>query len=170
MKNSCLPGGVSFVTNTIDARVTGDSGQRLTQNVVVAAADDFLYAICLTTPEASKERPPKTSLSRYALPVSGTCNAAGVFANLLGTAPDFTNKDVVRVEGWPGQVQNPAEKTATYKVPMQKPKVKKAQQRSLFSNPPSKELTLVLDRPFDRAAPASFAPATDKQKVGSTPA
>jgi hypothetical protein len=100
--------------------------------------------------------------------VLGSYTASGTSTIPVTIAPDSANKGIVWVEGLPqGRFKALMKKApATYKIPAQKSESgKSVQEGTLFYNPSSKELTIVLGRAFNDADPSAAITVGSKQKT-----
>ncbi len=109
----------------------------------------------------------ETLRPEHIFPVLGNYKASGTSANDITITLDSVNKGIVWVEGLPqGKFKALMKKApATYKIPAQKTESgKPVAEGTLFLNPASKELTIVLGRLFDDADPSSFLTNPTKAK------
>lgn len=173
MKSTFLLAPALFIAVITGAQTTPDSSQRLTQSTpasvpaAAVATDNSLYSAYIADPEALKGLTAETIRPEHVFPVLGTYPAARASNGNVTVTLDSINKGIVWVEGLSqGRFKALMKKApATYKIPAQKTKSGKAvAEGTLFYKPTSKELTVVLGRPFDEADPMSFTAATGKQK------
>lgn len=173
MKNTILLTPALFIALLAGAQTTPDSSQRLTQNTqasvpaTAVATDNSLYAAYIAEPEVLKSLTSETLRPEHIFPVLGTYTASGTSGGNVTVTLDSANKGTVWVEGLSqGRFKALMKKApVTYKIPAQKTESgKDVQEGTLVYQPTSKELIVVLGRPFDDANPASFATATGKQK------
>lgn len=160
----------SLIALAAGAQTTNDSSQHLTKTPVPTAAiatDTSHSSAYVSDPEALKSVTTATLRPEHAFPVLGNYSASNASTGNVTVTLDSANKGIVWVEGLPqGRFKALMKKApATYKIPAQKTDGgKDVAEGTLFYNPASKELTVVLGRPFDDADPTSFTAATGKQK------
>lgn len=170
MKSTLLLASALVIAMAAGAQTTGDSSQRLTKPPVptaAAATDTSLSSAYVSDPEGLKSLTSGTLRPEHAFPVLGNYSATNASNGNVTVTSDSANKGIVWVEGLPqGRFKALMKKApATYKIPAQKTESgKDVAEGTLFYNPASKELTVVLGRPFDDANPTSFTAATGKQK------
>ncbi len=170
MKNTIILASALFVAVASGAQTSSDSVQHRTQNVVVVAAvttDNALNSAYVADPQSLKGITTETLRPEHAFPVLGSYTATNASTGNLTVTLDPANKGIVWVEGLTqGKFKAFMKKApATYKIPAQKSDSgKDIAEGTLFFNPASKELTVVLGRPFDEQDPTSFTAATSKQK------
>lgn len=133
-------------------------------------ADSTVYAAYISNPEELKGLSTETLRPEHAFPVLGSFNASGSSTETLTITQDATNKGIVWVEGLPqGKFKALMKKApATYKIPAQTTESGKAvAEGTLFYNPSSKEVTIVVGRAFNDADPqaALTIPTKTKTKV-----
>lgn len=103
----------------------------------------------------------------HSFPVLGSYKASGASTGDVTITIDETNKGIVWVDGLQqGKFKALMKKApSTYKIPAQKTESGKAvAEGTLFLNPESKELTIVLGRPFNDEDPTSFLNSEVKTK------
>ena len=106
----------------------------------------------------------------HSFPVLGSFSGSGASSAAVTITLDETNKGIVWVDGLPqGRFKALMKKApATYKIPAQTTESgKSVSEGTLFYNPSSKEVTIVLGRAFNDADPAASLtiPAKSKSKV-----
>lgn len=119
-------------------------------------ADSTVYAAYVSNPEELKGLTTETLRPEHAFPVLGSFNASGSSTGAVTITLDETNKGMVWVEGLPqGKFKALLKKSpATYKIPAQTTESGKAvAEGTLFYNPASKEVNIVLGRAFNDADP-----------------
>jgi hypothetical protein len=129
--------------------------------------DSSVNSAYVSNPEQLKGLTTETLKPEHAFPVIGSYTAAGTSTGNVTITLDPVNKGIVWVEGLPqGKFKALMKKApSTYKVPAQQTEEgKSVAEGSLFLNPTSKELTILLGRPFDDADPTSFLNASSKSK------
>jgi hypothetical protein len=133
-------------------------------------ADTSINAAYVSNPEELKGLTTETLRPEHSFPVLGSYSASGSSSASVIITLDETNKGIVWVEGLPqGKFKALMKKApATYKIPAQTTESgKSVSEGTLFYNPSSKEVTIVLGRAFNDADPqASLTiPAKAKSKV-----
>jgi hypothetical protein len=135
-------------------------------------ADTSINAAYVSNPEELKGLTTETLRPEHAFPVLGSYTASGSSTGDVTITLDSSNKGMVWVDGLPqGKFKALMKKApATYKVPAQKTESGKAvAEGTLFLNPTSRELTIVLGRSFDDADPlSSLTTPSKKSKVKVT--
>jgi hypothetical protein len=129
--------------------------------------DSSVNSAYVSNPEQLKGLTTETLKPEHAFPAIGSYTASGTSTGNVTITLDPENKGIVWVEGLPqGKFKALMKKApSTYKVPAQKTEEgKSVAEGSLFLNPTSKELTILLGRPFDDADPTSFLNASSKSK------
>ncbi len=114
----------------------------------------------------------ETLRPEHSFPALGSYKASGTSTGDITITIDETNKGIVWVEGLSqGKFKALMKKApSTYKIPAQKTETgKSVAEGTLFLNPESKELTIVLGRSFDDEDPTSFL-TTDAKVKGKTKA
>ena len=170
MKNTFFLIPVVFTAVAASAQTTPDTTQELASPVTTTAtlsADNSLTTSYVADAESLKGITSETLRPEHVFPVLGSYTATNSSSGSLTVTLDPANKGIVWVEGLPqGKFKALMKKApATYKIPAQKSEAgKDITEGTLFYNPTSKELTLVLGRPFNDADPTSFTAATGKQK------
>ena len=117
-----------------------------------------LNAAYVSNPEDLKGLTTETLKPEHSFPVLGTFNASGSSTTSVTISLDETNKGIVWVEGLPqGKFKAFLKKApATYKIPAQTTESGKAvSEGTLFYNPSSKEVTIVLGRSFNDEDPTA---------------
>ena len=166
MENSILFSALLLLGVAVNAQ-TQDTTQAQTNTTTTVTAitpipSDFVV------PENLKGLTTETLRPEHSFPALGTYNASGSSTESVTITLDETNKGIVWVEGLPqGKIKAWMKRApSTYKIPAQKTESGKAvSEGTLFLNPDSKELTIVLGRPFDDADPTSFLTIPSKSKV-----
>ena len=138
--------------------------------VPVVMADTSINAAYVSNPQELVGVTSETLRPEHSFPVLGTFQASGTATGDVTITLDETNKGIVWVEGLPqGKFKALMKKApATYKIPAQKTESGKAvQEGTLFYNPSSREVTIVLGRAFNDADPAASLtiPTKSKSKV-----
>lgn len=179
MKNKLTLAAALFITTVAGAQTTPDSTKKAatvptTDTAMVATAplttltDASAYTAYIADPEALKGLKTENLRPEHSFPVLGTYNASGTSTGDVTISLDPANKGIVWVEGLPqGKFKAMMKKApATYKIPAQKTEEgKTVAEGTLFLNPASKELTIVLGRPYNEADPASSLTSDTKQKT-----
>ena len=161
MKNNTFLFLALFVASVAGAQTTTDSTKTTTTTTTTVATSTVI-------PEHLKGLTTETLRPEHSFPIIGGFKASGTAAGDVTISLDETNKGIVWVEGLPqGKFKALMKKSpATYKVPAQQTETGKAVAEGvLFFNPESKELTIVLGRPFDDADPTSFLSSDTKAKT-----
>jgi hypothetical protein len=164
MKNNTFLAVALLVASAAGAQTTGSDTTTKSTTVPAAAA----VATEVVIPEQLKGLTTETLRPEHSFPALGSYKASGTSTGDITITLDETNKGIVWVDGLPqGKFKALMKKSpATYKVPAQKAESGKAvAEGTLFFNPESKEITIVLGRPFDDADPMSFLNSNAKAKT-----
>lgn len=124
-------------------------------------------SVPLNTPAHLKGLTVETLRPEHSFPALGTYTATGSSVGNLTITLDETNKGIVWVEGLPqGKFKALMKKApATYKIPAQQTETGKAvAEGTLFLNPDSGELTVVLGKAFNDEDPAAGLTVDAKAK------
>ena len=138
-----------------------------TTPVATAATDVNVNAAYISNPEGLKGLKSEALTPQHFFPVLGSYKASGSSAGDVTITLDETNKGIIWVEGLSqGKFKAIMKKApSTYKIPAQQAEGGKAvAEGTLFLNPTTKELTIVLGREFDDADPTSFLTIAPKKK------
>jgi hypothetical protein len=131
-------------------------------------ADTTVYAAYVSNPDELKGLTTEALKPEHAFPVLGSFNGAGASTESVTITLDQTNKGIVWVEGLPqGKFKALMKKApATYKIPAQTSESgKPVAEGTLFYNPSSKEVAIMLGRAFNDADPqASLTIPSKKTK------
>jgi len=130
-------------------------------------AETPVNAAYVSNPEELKGLTSETLRPEHAFPVLGTFQASGTSTGDVTISLDATNKGIVWVEGLPqGKFKALMKKApATYKIPAQTTESgKSVAEGTLFYNPTSKEVTIVLGRAFNDEDPAASLTISAKSK------
>jgi glucose/arabinose dehydrogenase len=138
--------------------------------VQTVLADTSINAAYVSNPEELKGLTTETLRPEHSFPVLGSFQASGSSTESVTITLDETNKGIVWVEGLPqGKFKALMKKApATYKIPAQTTESgKSVSEGTLFYNPSSKEVSIVLGRAFNDADPAASLtiPAKSKTKI-----
>jgi hypothetical protein len=139
----------------------------IVKDTTATTASATIATTTVVNAESLKGLTTETLRPEHSFPILGNYKAAGTSTGDVTIALDETNKGIVWVEGFPqGKFKALMKKApSTYKIPAQQTESGKAvAEGTLFLNPESKELTIVLGRPFNDADPISF-PSDAKGKV-----
>ena len=148
------------VSTTTPATTTAPVTSTTTTDVNINAA-------YVSNPEGLKGLKSEALTSQHFFPVLGSYKASGSSAGDVTITLDETNKGIVWVEGLShGKFKAVMKKApSTYKIPAQKTETEKSvPEGTLFLNPTTKELTIVLGREFDDVDPTSFLTIAPKKK------
>ncbi len=143
MKNKTLVAFALLVASSASAQVPTGTG---TTTTTTSVATDVII------PEHLKGLTTETLRPEHSFPVLGTYKASGTSVGDITITQDESNKGIVWVEGFSqGRFKALMKKApSTYKIPAQKTESGKAvAEGTLFLNPESKELTILLGRPFN---------------------
>ncbi len=160
MKNNTFLFLSLLVGSAVGAQTTTDTTTNTPPAATVAAS--------VVIPEHLKGLTTEKLRPEHSFPALGSYKASGASTGDITLTLDETNKGIVWVEGLPqGKFKALMKKApSTYKVPAQQTEAGKAVAEGvLFFNPESKELTIVLGRPFDDADPTSFLSSDTKVKT-----
>jgi hypothetical protein len=166
MKNNTCLALALLVASAAGAQTT-TTGTGTTTTPVVTPAPAATVAADVVIPEHLKGLTTGTLRPEHSFPVLGSFKASGTSTTDVTITLDEVNKGIVWVEGLPqGKFKALMKKSpSTYKVPAQQTESGKAVAEGvLFFNPESKELSIVLGRPFDDADPTSFLTSESKGK------
>lgn len=95
MKNTFLLAPALFMMIAAGVPTTGDSNQRLKQNLASTAAEHSVYSTHPKASEDIEDRPAGLLRPECALPVSGTHHTIIITAGLVAIALDFFDKNSV---------------------------------------------------------------------------
>ncbi|HVF97473.1 MAG TPA: hypothetical protein VM871_09140 [Flavisolibacter sp.] len=172
MKNKIALAAALFLYVAAGAQTTPDSSnsQKSTGLPVTTTtvSSDASHAAYIADPESLKGLTTETLRPEHAFPILGTYNASGTSAGNVTITLDSVNKGIVWVEGLSqGRFKALMKKApSTYKIPAQKSEAGKTiAEGTLFFNPTSKELTIVLGRSFNDVDPTA-ALTNPKQNKG----
>lgn len=177
MKNAFVLAGALFFTAVSHAQ-TDTTARTLpppdTTSAVITLIDTSVGKAYVTHPEKLKGLTTETLTSAHIFPALGTYTATGTSTASVTITLDETNKGMIWVEGLPqGRFKALMKKApATYKVPAQKAEDGKSiPEGTLYLNPETNELTIVLGKSFNDAEPTAFItavsqnPSSKKSKV-----
>ncbi|MDQ6608993.1 MAG: hypothetical protein M3Y85_04150 [Bacteroidota bacterium] len=153
--------------------IASAAGAQTTQTTTTTPATQVVPATTVVTStvvnvEGLKGVTTETLRPEHSFPILGSYKATGSSAGDVTVTLDETNKGIVWVEGLPqGKFKALMKKApSTYKIPAQKTESGKAvAEGTLFLNPESNELTIVLGRLFNDEDPTSFLKGDVKGKV-----
>jgi hypothetical protein len=133
-------------------------------------ADTSINAAYVSNPEELRGLKTEMLRPEHSFPVLGSFSGSGASSAAVTITLDETNKGIVWVDGLPqGRFKALMKKApATYKIPAQTTESgKSVSEGTLFYNPSSKEVTIVLGRAFNDADPAASLtiPTKSKSKV-----
>ena len=184
MKNKILVAAALFVTAAAGAQTpttpaqpttpsTPAQNQQPAQQPVVDSATllaTSINAAYVSNPDELKGLTTETLRPEHAFPVLGSFQASGSSTESVTITLDETNKGIVWVEGLPqGKFKALMKKApATYKIPAQTTESgKSVSEGTLFYNPTSKEVSIVLGRAFNDDDPSASLtiPAKSKTKI-----
>lgn len=170
MKNTLFLAAALTLTVAANAQ-TPDSTQKqpaTPADTTTAMADTSINQAYIADREALRSLTSETLRPEHAFPVLGSYNASGSSTGNVTITLDSANKGIVWVEGLAqGRFKALLRKApSTYKIPAQKSESgKTVSEGTLFLNPASKELTIVIGRPYNDADPSAAFAATGKQKI-----
>jgi hypothetical protein len=176
MKNRILLGAALFIGAVAFAQTqpttTPDPNQpaKTTTPVAATVVADVNTTAYVAYPDQLKGLKSEALTPQHFFPALGTYKASGSSTGDVTISLDETNKGIVWVEGLSqGKFKAVMKKApSTYKIPAQTTESGKAvPEGTLFFNPTTKELTVLLGRQFDDADPTSFLtiPTKTKSKV-----
>ena len=125
----------------------------------------------MSNPDELKGLTTETLRPEHAFPVLGSFQGSGSSTESVTVSLDATNKGIVWVEGLPqGKFKALMKKApATYKIPAQTTETgKSVSEGTLFYNPSSKEVTIVLGRAFNDEDPSAALTTSTKSKTKTT--
>jgi hypothetical protein len=123
----------------------------------------------VSNPEKLKGLTSETLTPAHAFPALGTYKGNGASTTDVTITLDSANKGIVWVDGLPqGRFKALMKKApSTYKIPMQTSANGKAvSEGTLYVNPETAELTIVLGRPYNDANPSESLTIDPKKKNG----
>lgn len=174
MKNKFLLGAALFVTAVASAQTqptttpaTPDPNQPV-QTPAATTTEASHTTAYVSNPEALKGLKSEELKAEHFFPVLGTYKGIGSSTGDAIITIDETNKGIVWVDGLSQGKFKAVMKAApsTYKIPAQKTEDgKSVAEGTLFLNPTTRELTIVLGRAFDDADPTSFLTISTKKKT-----
>jgi hypothetical protein len=162
MKNKSFLAIAFLVESAASAQQTGTTSPTPTAPATTTLSTD------LVVPEHLKGLTLETLRPEHSFPALGIYKASGSSTGDVTITLDEVNKGIVWVEGLSqGKFKALMKKApSTYKIPAQQSASgKTVAEGTLFLNPESKELTILLGRPFDDADPTSFLTSPAKSKV-----
>lgn len=121
----------------------------------------------VANPEKLKGLTSETVTPEHAFPALGTYKGSGSSTADVTITPDSANKGIVWVDGLPqGRFKALLKKApSAYKIPMQTSANGKAvSEGTLYVNPETNELTIVLGRPYNDANPTPSLTIDSKKK------
>lgn len=186
MKNKILFASALFVTAVASAQTTPTQpaqpaspatpaqNQQPAQEPVIDSATllaTSINAAYVTNPEELKGLTTETLRPEHAFPVLGSFQASGSSTESVTITLDETNKGIIWVDGLPqGKFKALMKKApATYKIPAQTTESgKSVSEGTLFYNPNSKKVTIVLGRSFNDDDPSAALTIPTKSKTKIT--
>lgn len=172
MKNTALVALALFVGVVTNAQTTTPAQTQPVNDTAANStvlADTSIGKAYVAHPERLQGVTSETLTAALIFPAVGTFNAAGSSTGSVTIALDETNKGIVWVEGLPqGKFKALMKKApSTYKIPAQTTEGGKAiSEGTLYVNPDTNELTIVLGRSFNDADPTSVLTASSKKNKG----
>lgn len=170
MKNAFFLAGALLLVAAANAQ--NDTSKPVvpgTDTATVSYVDTSIGKAYVTNPERLQGVTTETLTSAHVFPALGTYKASGNSTADVTITLDETNKGIVWVEGLPqGRFKALMKKSpATYKVPAQKSESGQSiAEGTLYLDPATSELTIVLGRSFNDADPASsLTKVSKKNKV-----
>jgi hypothetical protein len=181
MKNKALLASALLLTAVANAQTPTTPSQPSTpstpaptQQPTPAPVDDSatllatsINAAYVSNPDELKGLTTETLKPEHSFPILGSFTASGNATANVTISLDETNKGIVWVDGLPqGKFKALMKKApATYKIPAQKTESgKSVPEGTLFYNPSSKEVTIVLGRAFNNADPQASLTISTKSK------
>ena len=163
MKNNYFVAAALLLASAASAQTTTTTG-----NPAPATTTTPVASTTVVNAETLKGLTTETLRPEHSFPILGSYKASGTSTGDVTVTLDETNKGIVWVGGLPqGRFKALMKKApSTYKIPAQQTESgKPVAEGTLFLNSDSKELTIVLGRPFDDADPTSFLTGDDKAKT-----
>lgn len=164
MKNNTFLAVALLVASAAGAQTT----QTATTTASVSTPATAVTSSIVVNTESLKGLTTETLRPEHSFPALGSYKASGSSTGDVTITLDETNKGIVWVEGLSqGKFKALMKKSpSTYKIPAQKTESgKSVAEGTLFFNPESKELTIVLGRSFNDEDPTSFLTSDAKAKV-----
>lgn len=140
-----------------------------TDSSIETLIDTSIGKAYVTRPERLQNLTTETLTASHIFPALGTYKGNGNSTADVTITLDETNKGIVWVEGLPqGRFKAVMKKApATYKIPAQKSESGKAiAEGTLYVDPETNELNIVLGSTFNDANPTSFLTISAKSKKG----
>lgn len=166
MKNNTFFAVALLLASAASAQTTTNG--TTTSTIPATIATSPITSTTVVNAETLKGLTTETLRPEHSFPILGSYKASGTSTGDVIVTIDETNKGIVWVNGLPqGKFKALMKKApSTYKIPAQNTESGKVvAEGTLFLNPESKELTIVLGRPFDDADPTSFLMSDAKAKT-----
>lgn len=141
----------------------------VTDTAVQTLIDTSIGKAYVSRPERLQNLTTETLTTAHIFPAVGTFKGSGKSTVDVTVTLDETNKGMVWVEGLPqGRFKAIMKKApSTYKIPAQKSETGKAiAEGTLYVNPETDELTIVLGKAFNDASPTNFLTVSSKKNKG----
>jgi hypothetical protein len=154
-------------TDTTTKPVTDTTTNPVADTSVVQMVDTSVGKAYVANPQSLQGLTTETLTTSHIFPAVGTFKGTGTSTADVVITLDETNKGLVWVEGLPqGRFRAIMKKApSTYKIPAQKSESGKAiAEGTLFVNPETNELSILLGQSFNEKAPTSFVTVASKSK------
>ncbi|MBB1283048.1 hypothetical protein HRH25_01595 [Flavisolibacter sp. BT320] len=171
MKNAFVLAGAFFLATVTNAQTTPATqpATPVQDTATVSYRDTSIGKAYVTNPERFQGLTSETLTPSHVFPALGSYTASGTSTASITISLDETNKGIVWVDGLPqGRFKALMKKSpAVYKVPAQKSESGQSiAEGTLYLNPETNELTILLGRSFNDADPTSaFTNVSKKTKV-----
>jgi hypothetical protein len=168
MKNTALITLALFFGAVANAQ-TGTPTQPASDTTAVAMVDTSVGKAYVSHPDKLKGLTAETLTPAHIFPAVGSFKGSGTSTADVTITLDEENKGIVWIEGLPqGRFKALMKKApSTYKIPAQKSESGKAiAEGTLYVNPETNELTIVLGRSFTEQNTGSSSTASSKKKTG----
>ena len=167
MKNAFFLAAAFFLATVTNAQTDTTTNPAVpgSDTGVVSMVDTSIGKAYVSNPERLKGLTTETLTSSHVFPALGSYTGNGTSTAAVSITLDETNKGIVWVDGLPqGRFKALMKKSpAIYKVPAQKSESGQSiAEGTLFLNPETNELTIVLGRSYNDADPTS--PVTNVSK------
>jgi hypothetical protein len=155
-------------TDTTTRPATDTATKPVPDTSIVTMVDTSVGKAYVSNPDRLKDVTSETLTPSHIFPALGTYKGNGTSTEDVTIALDESNKGIVWIEGLPqGRFKAIMKKApSTYKVPAQKSETGTAiAEGTLYVNPETNELTILLGQSFDDQNPTSFLTVSTKKKT-----
>ncbi|HET7896844.1 MAG TPA: hypothetical protein VFL47_04225 [Flavisolibacter sp.] len=169
MKNNIFFAVALLIGTAVNAQTTTPTTQPVadtTVTTVIADTSVNVGAAYVTHPERLQGLTTETLTTAHIFPVLGSYSGNGTSTEAVTITLDETNKGIVWIDGLEqGRFKALMKKApATYKIPAQKTESgKSVAEGTLYFNPETNELKIVLGQPFNDQDPTAFSTVSSKK-------